>query len=81
MRKARSYLVRAATFCRMVRLILPDTSRHEEPLCERRLDRLLMDIGINPCEVLVTRDRCLVPDDALVNEEDTLVIVPIVHGG
>ena len=65
----------------MVRLILPDTSRHEEPLCERRLDRLLMDIGINPCEVLVTRDRHLLPDDAPVCETDTLKIVSIVHGG
>ncbi|KAF5059303.1 hypothetical protein DSECCO2_337280 [anaerobic digester metagenome] len=69
------------TFCRMVHLILPDRSLHEEPLCGRRLDQLLSDLEINPCEVLVTRDRRLLPDDAPVCEEDTLKIVPIVHGG
>ncbi|HOT94474.1 MAG TPA: MoaD/ThiS family protein [Methanoregulaceae archaeon] len=65
----------------MVHLILPDRSRREEAHSGRRLDRLLMDLGFNPCEVLVTRDRRLLPDDALLNDEDTLWIVPIVHGG
>jgi len=71
----------AATLCRMVQIILPDRRTHEEPLAGRRLERLLTDLGINPCEVLVTRDRRLLPDDAPLSEEDRLRVVPIVHGG
>ncbi len=65
----------------MVQLILPDRRSHEEPLAGRRLDRLLADLGINPCEVLVTRESRLLPDDAPLGENDRLRVVPIVHGG
>jgi sulfur carrier protein ThiS len=65
----------------MVVLTLPDRSTIEEPVRGRRLETLLVDLGLNPCEVIVTRDARLLPDDALLAEDDRLRIVTIIHGG
>lgn len=65
----------------MVALSLPGKPRLEEPLCGRRLDRLLVDLGLNPCEVIVTRDGRLLPDDAPLDDADSLRVHAIVHGG
>ena len=65
----------------MVALSLPGARRLEEPLGGRRLDRLLADLGLNPCEVIVTRDGGLLPDDAPLDDADSLRVHAIVHGG
>lgn len=65
----------------MVALSLPGKPRLEEPLAGRRLDALLADLGLNPCEVIVTRDGRLLPDDAPLDDGDSLRVHAIVHGG
>lgn len=65
----------------MVALSLPGARRHEEPLAGRRLDMLLADLGLNPCEVIVTRNGSLLPDDAPLDDADSLRVIAIVHGG
>ncbi len=65
----------------MVSLSLPGRSMVTEPLAGRRLDVLLADLGLNPCEVVVTRDGRLLPDDADLDDEDSLRVIAIVHGG
>ncbi|NLX50198.1 MAG: MoaD/ThiS family protein [Methanospirillum sp.] len=65
----------------MVALTLPGPRRLEEPLGGRRLDALLSDLGLNPCEVIVTRNGQPLPDDAPVDDGDSLRVIPIVHGG
>ena len=65
----------------MVALSLPGVRRLEEPLSGRRLDVLLADLGLNPCEVIVTREGQLLPDDAPLDDADSLRVHAIVHGG
>jgi len=65
----------------MVALSLPGRPRLEEPLGGRRLDVLLADLGLNPCEVIVTRDGRLLPDDAPLDDADSLRVHAIAHGG
>ncbi len=65
----------------MVALSLPGKPRLEEPLSGRRLDALLADLGLNPCEVIVTRDGRLLPDDAPLDDSDSLQVHAIIHGG
>jgi len=42
---------------------------------------LLQDLGINPLEVLVSRNGTLVSEDALVENADEIRIIRIAHGG
>lgn len=65
----------------MVFLSLPGGRRVDEPLAGRRLDAVLIDLGLNPCELIVTRAGRLLPDDAPLEETDSLRVIAIVHGG
>jgi len=42
---------------------------------------LLVDLGINAVEVLVSRNGTLVVEDAIVENEDEVRIFRITHGG
>ena len=42
---------------------------------------LLAGCNINPLEVIVTRNGRLVPEDAIVSEDDEIRVFPVAHGG
>jgi sulfur carrier protein len=64
-----------------MKLILPDrTTRTIDP-APATVEAILQKEGINPLEVMVSRDGKLIPEDTLVSGDDELVIIRISHGG
>lgn len=64
-----------------MKLILPDRSTRDIDHAMVSVDALLKELGLNPLEVLVSRNGTLVPDDAPVENTDEVRIIRIAHGG
>ena len=47
----------------------------------RALDQLLLAEGINPNEVIVSRNGTLIPEDTVVGGDDEIRLIRIAHGG
>jgi sulfur carrier protein len=62
-------------------LILPDRSIRKINPAPATVEAILEKEGINPLEVLVSRDGTLIPEDTLVSGDDELRIIRISHGG
>jgi sulfur carrier protein len=64
-----------------MKIIFPDARTEEmsgEPAC---ISRILDRLGINPSEVIVSRNGKLVPEDAVASGDDEIRIIRIAHGG
>ena len=45
------------------------------------VNEVLLSLGINPLEVIVSRNGILVPEGTLVSADDEIRIIRIAHGG
>jgi sulfur carrier protein ThiS len=45
------------------------------------VEQILAEQGINPQEVIVSRNGRLIPEDAVVDADDEILITRIAHGG
>ncbi len=45
------------------------------------VEQILSDLGINPLEVIISRNGTLVPEDTIVEADDEIRIIRISHGG
>lgn len=45
------------------------------------VEQILSDLGINPLEVIISRNGTLVPEDTVVEADDEIRIIRISHGG
>jgi sulfur carrier protein len=64
-----------------MKLILPDRSTRIIDPSPATVEAILQREGINPLEVMVSRDGRLVTEDTLVSGEDEIRIIRISHGG
>jgi sulfur carrier protein len=64
-----------------MKLILPDRSTRVIDPAPATVEAILQREGINPLEVLVSRDGKLIPEDTLVSGDDEIRIMRISHGG
>ena len=64
-----------------MKLILPDRSIRVTGPVPATVETILQQEGINPLEVMVSRDGKLIPEDTLVSGDDELRIIRISHGG
>jgi sulfur carrier protein len=64
-----------------MKLILPDRSTRILDPGPATIEAILQKEGINPLEVMVTRDGKLVTEDTVVSGDDELRIIRISHGG
>jgi sulfur carrier protein len=64
-----------------MKLILPDRSIRVIDPAPVTVETILQKEGINPLEVMVSRDGKLVTEDTLVCGDDELRIIRISHGG
>jgi len=62
-------------------LILPDRSIRVIDPTPATVEAILQREGINPLEVMVSREGKLLTEDTLVNGDDELRIIRISHGG
>ena len=64
-----------------MKIIFPDSTTEtieSEPVS---ISRILDRRGINPSEVIVSRNGRLVPEDAVASGDDEIRIIRIAHGG
>jgi sulfur carrier protein len=64
-----------------MKLILPDRSSRILDPEPSTVEAILQKEGINPLEVMVSRDGKLVTEDSVVSGDDELRIIRISHGG
>ena len=64
-----------------MKLILPDRSIRTIDPAPATVETILIREGINPIEVMVSRDGKLITEDTLASGDDELTIIRISHGG
>ena len=64
-----------------MKLILPDRTVTIHVPAPASVDTILQNAGINPLEVMVSRDGRLITEDTLVSGDDEIRIIRISHGG
>jgi sulfur carrier protein ThiS len=64
-----------------MRIIMPDRTERDCPAKPATVEQLLLGLGINPLEVMVTRGGKLLPETAPVHENDEIRIIMVSHGG
>jgi sulfur carrier protein len=64
-----------------MKIILPDTTTETLGGGSVSIGKLLDRLGINPSEVIVSRNGTLVPEDAVAADDDVIRIIRIAHGG
>jgi sulfur carrier protein len=64
-----------------MKLILPDRSIRVIDPAPVTVETILQNEGINPLEVMVSRDEKLITEDTMVSGDDELRIIRISHGG
>ena len=45
------------------------------------VEQILLEQGINPLEVIVTRNKKMISEDTVVEADDEIRIIRIAHGG
>jgi sulfur carrier protein len=64
-----------------MKLILPDRSTRDTDPAPATIEAVLQREGINPFDVMVSRDGKLLTEDTCVSGNDELRIIRISHGG
>ena len=62
-------------------IILPDNSGQTIDPAPRTIEQVLLELGINPIEVIVSVNGRLVPEDVIVSGNDEIRIIKVAHGG
>lgn len=64
-----------------MRIIMPDRTVRTCSFTPATVEQLLLGLGINPLEVMVTRSGRLLPESAPVADDDEIRIIMVSHGG
>lgn len=64
-----------------MRIIMPDGTVRNHSQNMATVENLLLGLGINPLEVMVTRGGKLLPETAPLDDEDEIRIIMVSHGG
>ncbi|MGD1004141.1 MAG: MoaD/ThiS family protein [Methanoregulaceae archaeon] len=64
-----------------MKVVLPDKNIKTIDFTSVSIEQILLDLGINPLEVIVSRNGTLVSEDMIVGNDDEIQIIRIAHGG
>jgi len=64
-----------------MRILLPEGKEEEISADGRNLEAIIQSIGLNPVEVLISRDGEIIPEDTIGSDTDTIHLIRISHGG
>jgi len=64
-----------------MKLILPDQKTIDIDRVPAPVEKVLVEMGINPLEVIVARNGKMISEDTVVLEDDEIRIIRIAHGG
>jgi sulfur carrier protein len=48
---------------------------------EAMVSQVLLSLGVNPVEVIVSRDGRVIPEDTVLGRDDEIRIIRVSHGG
>ena len=65
----------------VMKFILPDRSEVTMGINGKTIEELLVTIDIDPLTVLIARGDEIIPEDTIPEEQDTIRIIRISHGG
>ncbi|MGA7627629.1 MAG: thiamine biosynthesis protein ThiS [Methanoregula sp.] len=64
-----------------MKVILPDQAPKDIIFGPGTVGLFLNELGVNPLEVIVSRNGTLVPEQAVIGGEDEIRVIRIAHGG
>ena len=64
-----------------MKLILPDQKTITIDRVPAPVEKVLVEMGINPLEVIVARNGKMISEDTVIQEDDEIRIIRIAHGG
>jgi len=64
-----------------MKLILPDQKTIDIDRVPAPVEKVLLELGINPLEVIVARNGKIISEDTVVEVDDEIRIIRIAHGG
>jgi sulfur carrier protein len=64
-----------------MKLILPDQKTIDIDRVPVPVEKVLLELGIYPLEVIVVRNGKMISEDTLVQADDVIRIIRIAHGG
>lgn len=64
-----------------MRIQFPDGREKEISAGGRSIEKILIDSGVNPLEVLISRSDEIIPEDTIGDDNDTIRLIRISHGG
>ena len=64
-----------------MKLILPDQKTIDIDRVPVPVEKVLLELGINPLEVIVVRNGKMISEDTVVQADDEIRIIRIAHGG
>jgi sulfur carrier protein ThiS len=64
-----------------MKLILPDRTEIDLVVNGNTIEKLLLTRNIDPLTVLVSRGDEIIPEDTIPDEQDTIRIIRVSHGG
>lgn len=65
----------------MISVIFPDKRKKEIDADGVTGETLLLDLGLNPYEILLSRNGSMIPEDTIICSGDEIRLIAIVHGG
>jgi sulfur carrier protein ThiS len=65
----------------MVRVLLPDGTVACLSIGSATAEELVLRLGFNPYEVILSRGGCMITEDTLVSDCDEIRVTAVVHGG
>ncbi len=75
------YVRRSPILYTVMKIILPDQSTRVMSQHHGTVEALLLALGINPLEVIVSQNGTLVSEHAVIGDTDEIRIIRIAHGG
>ncbi|HOJ96824.1 MAG TPA: hypothetical protein PK024_08335 [Methanospirillum sp.] len=64
-----------------MRLILPDLTEHQITVHGRTIEEILVEMNIDPLTTLLSRENEIIPEDTVPDDDDSIRIIQISHGG
>lgn len=69
------------TYSRSMKLILSDKDIRILDHSPAPVEQILLELGVNPLDVIVSRNGKLIPGDTVVESDDEIRIIQVAHGG
>jgi len=64
-----------------MKIIMPDGRRQEMRILGATVEDVLRDLGVNPVEVIISKNGKVVSELEPIGQDDEMKIIRIVHGG